>query len=131
MLLIIQFLFFSFILKTIKSEPNFGNCGKIGYTAKNFDSCKGQSTYDTTKYCCFLQSGKYRECVEILKKDVDNDAIDMTIKEIEKGIYEGWENNNGIDLNKFYDDIDSLECDKSSFINIYYIFFLFYFFLML
>ena len=131
MLILIKFLFFSFFLKRIKNTPLFGDCGNIGYKAKNFESCKGQTTYDNTKYCCFLHAGKYKECVEILKKDIDNGAIDMTIKEIEKGIYEDWEDNNGYNLNRDYEDIDSLECDKSSFLNIIYIFFIFFLFLIL
>ena len=131
MLMLIKFLLFLFILNGIKSQPHLGPCGEIGYKAKNFDSCKAQSPYDNTKYCCFLNAGKFKECVEILKIDIDNGAIDMTIKEIEKGIYEDWEDNNGCNLNKYYDVINSLECDKSSFLNITFILFCLYFFLIL
>ena len=98
--------------------PNFGECGKVGYKAKNFDSCKDKSTYDNTLYCCFLKSGKIQECVEILKEDIDDDAVDMTILEIEKGIYEPWENNNNFNLNNIYDKLDTLICDKSLFIQV-------------
>ena len=131
MLILIKFLLFLFILNGIKNQPHLGPCGEIGYKAKNFDSCKAQSPYDNTKYCCFLNAGKFKECVEILKIDIDNGAIDMTIKEIEKGIYEDWEDNNGYNLNKYYDVINSLECDKSSFLNITFILFCLYFFLIL
>ena len=39
----------------------------------------------------------------------------MTILEIEKGIYEGW-NNDELNLNKIYGKLNKLECDKSFFL---------------
>ena len=42
----------------------------------------------------------------------------MTILEIEKGIYEPWENNNNFNLNNIYDKLDTLICDKSLFIQV-------------
>ena len=129
MLFIINFLFFALIIKETLEEPLIGECGNVGYNAKNFDSCKGKVPYDDTKYCCFLKAGKFQECVEILKEDVDNGVIDLTIKEIEKGIYEDWEDNNGYDLNRYYDIINILECDEDSFIKLnIFIFSLFLFF---
>ena len=129
MLLIINFLIFVLKIKDTLEEPLFGECRNVGYNAKNFDSCKGKKPYDNTKYCCFLKAGKFQECVEILKEDVDNGVIDLTIKEIEKGIYEDWEDNNGYDLNRYYDIINTLECDEDSFIKLnIFIFSLFLFF---
>ena len=118
MLLIINFLIFVLKIKDTLEEPLFGECRNVGYNAKNFDSCKGKKPYDNTKYCCFLKAGKFQECVEILKEDVNNGVIDLTIKEIEKGIYEDWEDNNGYDLNRYYDIINTLECDEDSFIKL-------------
>ena len=118
MLLIINFLIFVSKIKDTLEEPLFGECRNVGYNAKNFDSCKGKKPYDDTKYCCFLKAGKFQECVEILKEDVDNGVIDLTIKEIEKGIYEDWEDNNGYDLNRYYDIINTLECDEDAFIKL-------------
>ena len=37
----------------------------------------------------------------------------MTILEIEKGIYEPWNDNNGYNLNKIYGKLSDLICDKS------------------
>ena len=79
MLLIINFLIFVLKIKDTLEEPLFGECRNVGYNAKNFDSCKGKKPYDDTKYCCFLKAGKFQECVEILKEDVDNGVIDLTI----------------------------------------------------
>ena len=128
MLLIINFLFFALIIKNTLEEPLIGECRNVGYNAKNFDSCKGKNPYDNTKYCCFLKAGKFQECVEIIKEDVDNGVIDLTIKEIEKGIYADWEDNNGYDLNRYYNVINTLECDKGAFIKLN--FFIFSFFLL-
>ena len=129
MLISIPIFFFFILIKDIYNEPNFGECGKVGFLAKNFDSCKDKKPFDDTKYCCFLKAGKDQECVEILKKDIDNDAVTMTIEELEKGIYEDWEDNNGYNLNRYYDIINSLECDKDIFIE--YKFFSFLFFIIL
>ena len=124
-------LFYSFI-NHILLQPNFGECGKVGYKAINFESCKEKKTFDESNYyCCFLKSGKNQECVEILKKDIDDNAFKVTILEIEKGIYEGW-NNNGLNLNKIYGKLNELECDKSFFFEINRtIFFLSIFFILI
>ena len=66
------FFIFLFMIKEYLLQPLFGDCGKVGYTAKNFDSCKDKKPYDDTKYCCYIEAGKYQECVEILKEDIDN-----------------------------------------------------------
>ena len=126
---IIKYLLILIYIKETFEEPFFGECRNVGYKAINFESCKGKAPYDDSKYCCFLKAGKFQECVEILKEDIDNDAVSMTIKEIEKGIYEDWENNNGYDLNRYYDSIQTLECDKNSFLKIF-IFSLFLIFLL-
>ena len=103
-------------INNILLEPNFGECGKVGYKAINFESCKEKKVYDESNYyCCFLKSGKNQECVEILKKDIDDNAVKVTILEIEKGIYEGW-NNDELNLNKIYGKLNKLECDKSFFL---------------
>ena len=117
------------MIKEYLLQPLFGDCGKVGYTAKNFDSCKDKKPYDDTKYCCYIEAGKYQECVEILKEDIDNNEIKFTIKEIENGVYEDWMDNNGYDLNRNYINIKSLECDKSSFfdLNIFFFFFFLFF----
>ena len=121
-LLINILLFFSTINKVIL-QPNFGECGKVGYQAINYESCQGKKPVDDNYYCCFLKSGKNQECVEVLKEDIDNNEVKTTIKEIEKGIYEPWDNNNGYNLNKIYEKLNKFICDKSYFIqsNIIYI----------
>ena len=112
--------------------PNFGECGKVGYKAKDFHSCKDKGPYDDTLYCCFLKSGKDQQCVEIKKVDIDDGAVGMTILEIEKGIYEPWEDNEGFKLNKIYEKLDDLICDKSLYLQLkkislfLFIIFLFY-----
>ena len=123
-----NFLLIILIIKRTFQTVSLGDCGKIGYKAENFDSCKGKDPYDDTKYCCYLESRKYKECVEILKEDIDDGEVAMTIKAIEKGTYENWINDNGDDLNRDYGDIDSLECDKNSFLklNFFFLFFLIY-----
>ena len=128
--LINQLIFIIFILLLNGSfeAPLFGDCGNIGYKATGFSSCKDKAPYDDSKYCCYIKAGKMQECVEILKKDIDNNVIDLTIKEIEKGIYEEWEDNNGVDLNKYYGEIESLECDKGYFL--YFNFFYFFLFIL-
>ena len=116
LMMMIMFLF-------IKAEdpvlPNFGDCGKVGYRAYDFNSCKDKSPKNSgTEYCCFLKAGKIQECVEVLKVDIDNNAVETTIKEIEKGIYEYWEDNNGINMNEIYGELDSFECDNNFFLQI-------------
>ena len=112
-ILIISIINEIFLQETLLT-PEFGECGKIGYTAKNYESCSGKKPVDESNYyCCFLKSGKKQECVEILKKDIDDDAVKVTILEIEKGIYEPWNNNNGYNLNKIYGKLSELQCDKS------------------
>ena len=114
-LLINIILFFS-IINNILLQPNFGECGKVGYKAINFESCKDKKPFvESDYYCCFLKSGKNQECVEILKKDIDDNGVKVTILEIEKGIYEGWNFNNELNLNKIYGKLNKLECDKSFF----------------
>ena len=118
MYLIIKILLLlSIIFKSIISsfQYDFGECGDVGYKAKSFESCKGKKTYDESKYCCFLKSGKIQECVEVLKEDIDDGEVKTTIKEIEKGIYEPWDYGNGHDLNKIYDKLNDFICDKSNF----------------
>ena len=118
MYLIIKiFLLLSIIHKKI-FQFNFGDCGDVGYKAINFESCKGKKPYDDTKYCCFLKSGKIQEWVEVLKEDTDDGAVTMTIKEIEKGIYEPWYDNNGPGLNKIYDKLNDLIFGKSNFFHL-------------
>ena len=116
------------MIKRAFQQPSLGECGQIGYKAENFDTCKGKDPLDDSKYCCYLESRKYKECVEILKEDIDDGEVAMTIKAIEKGTYENWINDNGDDLNRDYGDIDSLECDKNSFLklNFFFLFFLIY-----
>ena len=131
MIISINILLFLIIIKLTSEQPLFGECANVGYNAVNFESCKGKAPYDNNKYCCFLKAGKFKECVEILKKDVDDDAISMTIKEIERGIYEDWEDNNGNNLNRYYDVINSLECDKVSNLNLNYFSFFNFFILII
>ena len=116
------------MIKRTFQQPSLGECGQIGYKAENFDTCKGKDPLDDSKYCCYLESRKYKECVEILKKDIDDGEVEMTLKEIEDGVYEGWTDNNGFDLNRNYIAVISLECDKSSFLklNFFFLLFLFY-----
>ena len=116
LMMMIMFLY----IKTDPTDPalpTFGDCGKVGYKAYDFNSCKGKSPKNSgTEYCCFLKAGKIQECVEVLKADIDNNAVEITIKEIEKGIYEYWENNNGINMNEIYGKLDSFECDNNFFL---------------
>ena len=117
MILLIKIISIFIIIKYTFSAPNLGECGGVGYKAVNFDSCKGKTPYDSTnEYCCFLKSGKTQECVEVAKVDIDNNAVKITIKEIEKGIYEYWENNKGESLNTIYEKLDTFECDNTFFI---------------
>ena len=116
---------FLFIKATDPPLPNFGDCGKVGYRAYDPNSCKDKSPKNPgTEYCCFLKAGKIQECVEVLKSDIDNSAVETTIKEIEKGIYEYWEDNNGINMNEIYGELDSFECDNNFFLQINPIIFL-------
>ena len=120
-LMMIMFLF----IKAASPLPTFGDCGQVGYRAYDFNSCKGKAPKNSgSEYCCFLKAGKIQECVEVLKVDIDNYAVETTIKEIEKGIYEYWEDNNGINMNKIYDELDSFECDNNYFLQINPIIFL-------
>ena len=112
--LLIKLLIIISIINNILLQPNFGECGNVGYKAKNYDSCKDKKTYDESNYyCCFLKSGKTQECVEIPKEDINDNAVKVTILEIEKGIYEPWNDNNGYNLNKIYGKLSDLICDKS------------------
>ncbi len=112
--LLIKLLIVISIINNILLQPNFGECGNVGYKAKNYDSCKDKKTYDESNYyCCFLKSGKTQECVEIPKEDINDNAVKVTILEIEKGIYEPWNDNNGYNLNKIYGKLSDLICDKS------------------
>ena len=110
---------FVFIKADGPALPTFGDCGQVGYRAYDFSSCKDKSPKNSgTEYCCFLKAGKTQECVEVLKVDIDNNAVETTIKEIEKGIYEYWEDNNGINMNEIYGELDSFECDNNFFLQI-------------
>ena len=112
------------MIKNSVLQPNLGECGNFGYRAINFDSCKGKATYDPTNYyCCFLKAGKYQECVEVLKKDIDDNAVKMTILEIQKGIYKPWYDNNGYDLNQIYEKLQTFECDNCHYLTYNQIFF--------
>ena len=112
--LLIKLLIVISIINNILLQPNFGECGNVGYKAKNYDSCKDKKTYDESNYyCCFLKSGKTQECVEIPKEDINDNAVKVTILEIEKGIYEPWNDNNGYNLNKIYGKLSDLICNKS------------------
>ena len=123
--MILMMIMFLFIKADDPVLPTFGECGKVGYRAYDFNSCKGKSPNNSgTEYCCFLKAGKTQECVEVLKVDIDNNAVETTIKEIEKGIYEYWEDNNGINMNEIYGELDSFECDNSFFLQISPIIFL-------
>ena len=111
---LIKLILIIFIIKNISCAPNQGECADVGYKAIGFESCKGKTPYDqSNQYCCFLKSGKIQKCVEVLKEDIDNNAVQTTILEIEKGIYEPWSDNNGFNLNKIYNHLNSFECDKS------------------
>ena len=110
---------FVFIKADGPALPTFGDCGQVGYRAYDFSSCKDKSPKNSgTEYCCFLKAGKIQECVEVLKVDIDNNAVETTIKEIEKGIYEYWEDNNGINMNEIYGELDTFECDNNFFLQI-------------
>ena len=110
---------FVFIKADGPALPTFGDCGQVGYRAYDFSSCKDKSPKNSgTEYCCFLKAGKTQECVEVLKVDIDNNAVETTIKEIEKGIYEYWEDNNGNNMNEIYGELDSFECDNNFFLQI-------------
>ena len=103
-----------------------GECANVGYKAISFESCQGKVPYDSANYyCCFLKSGKIQKCVEVAKEDIDNNKVKTTIREIEKGIYEPWEDNS---LNKIYNKLNSFECDKSQFLKFSQIVFLLLFF---
>ena len=116
---------FVFIKADGPALPTFGDCGQVGYRAYDFSSCKDKSPKNSgTEYCCFLKAGKIQECVEVLKVDIDNNAVETTIKEIEKGIYEYWEDNNGNNMNEIYGELDSFECDNNFFLQISPIIFL-------
>ena len=102
-----------------------GECAQVGYKAKNAASCKGKKTYNPTdEFCCFLKAGKIQECVEVLKKDIVGGNVKMTIKEIEKGIYEYWQtteitvnNKKEIeDRNYIYGKLNSFVCDFGNYI---------------
>ena len=110
---------FVFIKADGPALPTFGDCGQVGYRAYDFSSCKDKSPKNSgTEYCCFLKAGKTQECVEVLKVDIDNNAVETTIKEIEKGIYEYWEDNNGNNMNEIYGELDSFECYNNFFLQI-------------
>ena len=114
--LLIKILLLLTIINKTVLQYDFGECGDFGYKAKSFESCKGKKPLDETlMYCCFLKSGKVQECVEILKEDIDDGEVTTTIKEIEKGIYEPWNYGNAPGLNKIYDKLNNLICDKSYF----------------
>ena len=124
-MILMMMLMFLFIKADGPVLPIFGDCGQVGYRAYDFNSCKGKSPKNSgTEYCCFLKAGKIQECVEVLKVDIDNNAVETTIKEIEKGIYEYWEDNNGINMNEIYGELDSFECDNNFFLQISPIIFL-------
>ena len=83
-----------------------GECANVGYKAISFESCQGKVPYDSANYyCCFLKSGKIQKCVEVAKEDIDNNKVKTTIREIEKGIYEHWEEKT------IYNKLNTFECD--------------------
>ena len=103
---IINIITIIFLFNNVLCPSNKGECADVGYKAVNFDSCKGKSPYDSNNYyCCFLKSGKYQKCVEILKEDVDHGNVKTTVREIEKGIYEHWEEKT------IYNKLNTFECD--------------------
>lgn len=94
-----------------------GDCEKVRKKAKNFESCRGIKPADPdNEYCCFLKAGKIQECVELLKVDIDNNNVKRTIKELEKGVYEYWDDGS-VDINEIYGDIKSLVCDEGFYIS--------------
>ena len=124
-MILMMMIMFVFIKADGPALPTFGDCGQVGYRAYDFSSCKDKSPKNSgTEYCCFLKAGKTQECVEVLKVDIDNNAVETTIKEIEKGIYEYWEDNNGNNMNEIYGELDSFECDNNFFLQISPIIFL-------
>ena len=115
------FIINSFLILT-KCDDDFheGECAEVGKKAKNFASCKGKKTYNPSdEYCCFLKAGKIQQCVEVLKKDIDGGNVKITKLEIEKGIYEYWEDieitvdgqKEKEDRNYIYGSLNSFICD--------------------
>ena len=121
-------IFFS-LIQIIYNQVLQGECGEVGYKAKDYKSCEGKKPYDeSSEYCCYIKAGKIQQCVEVLKADIDNNAIDLTIIDIEKGMYYFWEDNNGFNLNRDYDGLSELKCDKNFFLSIKIVLVIFFIF---